>query len=150
MKQKITPESPKVATKKALGREEIERRHLVRRKAKFLEVYRKTGMVKLAAEAVGVERSTPRDWARKDPDFEKAWEESEPYIADHLEDVAIKRAEAGSDTLTIFLLKGFRKKRHRERYDIHNQTELVCKIRATDLTDDQLAEIIAKGEDDVE
>lgn len=86
-----------------------------RKKARFLDAYRACGMVSEAARRVKVGRSTVYEWRKEDPAFAAAWDDIDAALADELEAEAIRRAKAGSDTLLIFLLKGLKPERYRER-----------------------------------
>jgi len=84
-----------------------------------LEAYARRGNVTAACLAANVGRTTWYTWRNTDPDFDSAVAEAEQAAADFLEDVAVQRATAGpspSDTLLIFLLKGIRPEKYRERY----------------------------------
>jgi transposase-like protein len=96
------------------------------KRAAFLAVLAKGYSVTAAVEAAGLARSTVYAWRESDPAFAQAWEEAEESGTDRLEDVAYQRATDGvlepvyqggrlvgevrkvSDTLAIFLLKGRR------------------------------------------
>jgi transposase-like protein len=123
------------------------------------------GNVSRACEAVDISRFTAYSWRDDDPHFAAEWERAKEAGVDALEDEARRRAFEGtakpvfhqgvqcgtiqeySDTLTIFLLKGARPEKYRERVS----TELTGKDggpvqikRAADMTDDELA-LIAQG-----
>ena len=83
----------------------------------------------------GIDRGTHYDWLRKDPEYRAQFEAAQVQAADRLEDEAVRRAYEGverpvtvagkrelvrkySDTLLIFLLKGLRPAKYRERYDV--------------------------------
>jgi hypothetical protein len=109
----------------------------------FLTVLRESGNVRLASESVGIERSTAYDFRNSDDVFAAEWERAQDDAADLLEQEARRRAHDGweepvfgslgnnrgsgeigtvrkySDTLLIFLLKGAKPEKYRER----NQTE---------------------------
>jgi len=106
-----------------------------------LAVYRIGGNVTLAANKAGVDRRTIARLRLADPTFEEAWEEAREESADLLEIEARRRALEGWDepvfgsggpgkgteevgvvrkydtTLLIFLLKGERPEKYRERFD---------------------------------
>jgi hypothetical protein len=110
-------------------------------KAAFLDEFRARGRVDKAAEAVGIARTTPYEWAKKDKEFATAWEEGKPFAAGILEDEAFRRGHEGtlkpvfyqgeecgvireySDTLLIFLLKGLKPDKYRERYDMRSDNK---------------------------
>jgi len=84
----------------------------------------------------GIDRGTHYDWLRKDPEYRAQFEAATDQAAQALEDEAVRRAYEGidkpvyqmgkqvgvireySDTLLIFLLKGLRPAKYRERYDV--------------------------------
>lgn len=108
-------------------------RYREQRKQKFLRALAECGVITDAAKVAGVERKTVYRWREQDPDFAKAWDEAEQEAADKLEREAIRRAVEGveepvfhqgkivgyvrkySDTLLIFLLKGYKPERYKER-----------------------------------
>lgn len=84
-----------------------------------LRAYVEVGTVTAAMQAIGMSRRTWYHWQDGDPDFRDAAQDAEQAAADRLEAVAIARAtkaEGASDTLLIFLLKGMRPEKYRERY----------------------------------
>lgn len=89
-----------------------------RQKKAFLEDFATHGTVTAGAKAAGCGRRTVYDWLARDEEFRKAFAESEQQAIDGLEREAVKRAFAGSDTLLIFLLKGNRPTKYRERVDV--------------------------------
>jgi hypothetical protein len=97
----------------------------------FLETIRKTGNVRLAAHAAGVDRSTPYQRARRDQAFAEAWAAAEQDAIDTLEAEARRRALATSDTLLMFLLRAHRPERYRDtvnvRVDLRRGAEEVAK-----------------------
>jgi hypothetical protein len=84
----------------------------------------------------GIDRGTHYDWLRKDREYRAQFEAATDQAAQALEDEAVRRAYEGverpvyqmgkqvgvireySDTLLIFLLKGLRPAKYRERYDV--------------------------------
>lgn len=133
----------------------------LKKRKKFLLALEDTGNVTEAATQVGITRQTVYGARRRDPAFAKLMEESAGVAADRLEREAFRRACEGwdepvhyqglptsivrkySDTLLIFLLKGARPEKYRERYDVKSKGEVVIH-KAEDLSDDALAAIVAK------
>ncbi|OJU90986.1 MAG: terminase [Burkholderiales bacterium 66-5] len=94
------------------------------------------GSVTRACRAVGISRQTAYEWRSNSPEFAKAWEVAKAQGMDALEDEATRRAFEGfdkpvtfqgevrdtvreySDTLLIFLLKGGKPEKYRERAEI--------------------------------
>jgi hypothetical protein len=104
---------------------------------KFLKKLRETGgNVSRACKAEGIGRRTAYEWRAADEAFARAWDEAVEAGLDDLEQEAYRRAFKGtrkpvyqkgacvgyireySDTLTIFLLKGGRPEKFRERFDV--------------------------------
>ena len=98
------------------------------------------GNVSEAARIAGVNRTTPDEWRAEDRDFEEAWESALEEAADELEKEARRRAVEGvdepvyyqgevvgsikkfSDVLLIFLIKGARPAKYRERFDVRHSS----------------------------
>jgi hypothetical protein len=92
------------------------------KKAEFIEALRETGNVTKASESLLVAPKTFYAYRKSDPDFAAAWDsayaDGQQRLADDLEHEAITRATSGkSDTLLIFLLKGLKPDKYRERYE---------------------------------
>ena len=68
-----------------------------------------------AAETANLSRTALYDWRKDDPDFAADWEIAFEKGVDALEAEAFKRAFAGSDTLLIFLLKGNKSAKYKDR-----------------------------------
>jgi hypothetical protein len=101
----------------------------------FLEVLRQSANVSKACKAAGIGRTAAYEWAKNDSAFALAWDEALEEASDSLEEEARRRAVKGttrpvyqggkkvgsiqeySDTLLIFLLKGARPQKYRERYE---------------------------------
>lgn len=106
----------------------------------FLTAYVETSNISNACISAGIDRSTFYAW-KVDAEFAKAFEVAEQQAGDALEAEAARRAKEGvrrpvlykgeivvidgeplyeheySDTLLIFLLKGIKPEKYRERYD---------------------------------
>ncbi len=87
------------------------------KKRAMLIAYARTGNISQACAAVGIGRRSHYDWLDSDDDYAAAFRQAGEDAADALEAEARRRAFEGSDTLLIFLLKGLRPERYRERYD---------------------------------
>jgi hypothetical protein len=87
-------------------------------KAVFLEALRQHGQVTKAAKRARIGRMTAYRERDADPVFAQAWRDALDIGVDALEDEARRRAFDGSDTLLIFLLKGHRPERYRERQHV--------------------------------
>lgn len=102
----------------------------------FLAALGKTGVVVHAATAAKIERKEAYRLREKDPKFAQEWAEALEAATDVLEAEAVRRAVTGvkkpvyqggervgyvqeySDTLLIFLLKGAKPDKYRERFDV--------------------------------
>lgn len=106
----------------------------------FLVAYVESANITKACIAASINRSTFYEW-KKDSEFAKSYELAEQQAGDMLESEAARRAQEGvrrpvlykgevvvidgeplyeheySDTLLIFLLKGVKPEKYRERYD---------------------------------
>jgi hypothetical protein len=120
------------------------------KKRAFLTSYAVAGNITLACEAAGIGRRTYYDWTEHDQEFSAALGLAREEAADRLEDAARQRAVAGvvketpiyhdghlidtvvetkySDTLLIFLLKGVRPEKYRERLDVQHTGEPPTKV----------------------
>jgi hypothetical protein len=109
----------------------------IKKASQFLEVLRQTGgNVSRACAAIELTRTRAYEWRAADPLFAEAWDEAVEFGTDELEEEARRRAFSGvdepvfyqgemcgevrkySDTLLIFLLKGRRPDKYRERVQI--------------------------------
>lgn len=90
-------------------------------RARFLEAVRKNGNVTQVCDDLGLTRSAIYTWRDEDPAFRDAWEDAMALGVDALEDEARRRAFAGSDLLMIFMLKGAKPDKYRDRstVDVH-------------------------------
>lgn len=101
----------------------------------FLSALSEAGVVRYACKAAGVDSGLVYARRQVDPGFAAAWAEALEDAADLLESEAVRRGRDGivehivgkggevyentkySDTLLIFLLKGARPEKYRERFD---------------------------------
>ena len=118
-----------------------------KKRAAFLAELAARGNVSDAAAAAGVPRQTVYDWRAADPAFAAAWDAALDQAADTMEREAFRRAVEGveepvygrvakdsdgeigritkySDTLLIFLLKGARPEKYRERQQVEHAGRL--------------------------
>jgi hypothetical protein len=82
----------------------------------FLATYRGMGVIGHACSALKIPRSTLQSWIAREPEFKAALELAEEDAIDRLEAEALRRAYEGSDVLLIFLLKGARPNKYRDRW----------------------------------
>ena len=119
----------------------------LKKASEFLDVLRQTGgNVSRACAAIDLTRTRAYEWRAADPLFAEAWDEAVELGTDELEEEARRRAFRGvdepvfyqgevcgeirkySDTLLIFLLKGRRPEKYRERAEITGQMEHTHKV----------------------
>lgn len=135
-----------------------------KKEAEFLAVLRETGgNVSRACNAISLTRTRVYEWRTADPVFAIAWDEAVELGTDELEEEARRRALEGvdepvfyqgeacgmvrkySDTLLIFLLKGRRPEKYRERTEITGKDGGPIQIsKAEELSDDELAAIAGR------
>lgn len=103
------------------------------KKRAFLVAYSEVGNISRAAEIAGVSRQIHYHWLKEDTDYEEAFMQADQQACDRLEQEARRRAVEGvtkpvyqggkqvgtvqeySDTLLIFLLKGARPEKYKDR-----------------------------------
>lgn len=113
--RKTKKKTAKKATKRTKTAAQVEHS----KKAKALAKYVEFGTVAAACRAVGIGRTTWYYWRTHDKEFDIAVQEAEETVADDLEQAAIARARQGkSDTLMIFLLKGLRPEKYKDRREL--------------------------------
>jgi hypothetical protein len=106
------------------------------RQRAFLASFEITGQIKSAAKAVGIDRDRHYEWLEKVEGYPEAFKAAQEKAADALEDEAVSRAKEGvldavfyqgkpvgarriySDGLMMFLLRGMRPDKYRERRDV--------------------------------
>ena len=74
----------------------------------FCTALRTGKSIAAAASAAGVGRRTVYGWRENDPAFAAGWDEAFEVGSDYLEDLALQRAEAGSERLLLALLRARR------------------------------------------
>ncbi len=114
--------------------------HRVWRKA-FLKSLADCGIVRAACEEAGVDPKTAYNNRNSDPEFAAQWQASLDLAADALESEIRRRAFAGSDLLAIFLMKGLRPEKFREKV-------FISSAQLDKLIERELATL--KGEDEQE
>lgn len=106
------------------------------------------GNVSRACQAIDVARLTAYRWREEDPEFAADWDKAKAAGLDALEDEAIRRAFEGidkpivhqgfitdtvkeySDTLAIFLLKGGKPEKYKDRVEHSGQVDIAARIVA--------------------
>lgn len=94
----------------------------------FLKALCEGGSVSEGAKKAGVGRTQLYKKRKENKEFEMLWEDALEQGTDFLEDVAKNRAVEGSDTLLIFLLKGRRPEKFRERFDIDQKVSATLEV----------------------
>lgn len=89
------------------------------RKETFLLILSQGNSITAAARAIGVSRQAIYNYRDHDAAFKRAWDNAIEEGLDTLEDEAIKRAKKSSDLLLMFLLKGGRPDKFKDRVDIN-------------------------------
>ena len=135
-----------------------------KKKREFLAVLLERGNVSAAARAVAVSKSTLYEHRKADPQFAAAWDDVKEEFLDGLEEEAARRAKEGveepvyqggklvghvvkrSDVLLMFLLKGGRPEKFRERHEFTGAegsplmqpiADAILKIYGDDASDSQ-------------
>ncbi len=98
------------------------------KKRKFLELLAELGNATHAAEGIDVTRQCLYNARKNDPEFAEAWGAAHDLGNESLEDIARQRAKDGSDTLLIFLLKGARPEKYRERFEANVTGNLTIEV----------------------
>jgi hypothetical protein len=112
--------------------------------AKFLAALRLGKSIAAAARAAGIGRRTSYDWRDRDPAFASAWDEAWDVGTDHLEDLALKGAERGSERLLLALLKARRPERYARTVVEHEGNLEVVLRHAAESLDQKIARLAAR------
>lgn len=111
---------------------------------RFLVLLSEYGNVTIAAQGAGINRLTAYRHRHADPQFARQWEGALELGTDGLEDEARRRAANGSDVLLIFLLKGLRPEKYRER--VEQRAVMITPEQAQQMSQDELeAELKRRG-----
>ncbi len=81
---------------------------------RFIESFRASGIVRLAASSAGIDRDTVYKRRWRDPGFAADWAQAREDAIDVLEAEARRRALSGSDTILMFLLRANRPAMYRD------------------------------------
>ena len=87
------------------------------KKRAFLAAFSRSGSLSQAAKRAGVDRRTHYNWLKSDQLYAVAFHEAVHEAGDALEDKLNEMAHDGNATAAIFLLKGLRPEKYRERYE---------------------------------
>ena len=88
--------------------------------------------MRVSAHGAGIDWSTAYRSRRRSPRFAAQWDAAIEEAADELEAEARRRAMATSDTLLIFLLKGARPERYRDRQLVEHRIDdasVIARVR---------------------
>ena len=127
-------------------------------KIPFIEALKKNGNVRDSCALANIDRTTAYEHRNSDLAFRKLWEDALDDAADSLEAEAVRRARDGvdepvfymgaecgairkySDTLLIFLLKGIRPEKYRERVsvDVNYKQQFEIFVAKNNLTKEQI------------
>ena len=110
-----------------------------------IDAYREYGTVSAACLAADIGRSTWYRWKKEDAEFAEAVAEAEEDVADSLEKEAIRRAKESSDTLLIFLLKGHKPEKYKDRVHQDISGELTVKNIPDDELESRLTQLLGKA-----
>jgi hypothetical protein len=112
--------------------------------ARFLDALRKAKSIGAAAHAAGVDRRTVYRWREADAAFGECWDEAWDVGTDHLEDIALRAAQRGSERVLIALLRSRRPERF-ARTDVHHAGSLELTLNnAAAALDAKLARLARK------
>ncbi len=75
--------------------------------------------IRAACQAAGISKTAAFAWRNDDAAFAATWDEAIEAGTETLEDEAVRRALAGSDTMLIFMLKARRPSVYREPRTLH-------------------------------
>lgn len=84
--------------------------------------------VTAACQAEGIGRTGYYAWINDDPEFKAQAEAAIEAGTDRLEDVARRRAMNQSDTLLIFLLKGRRPDKFKDRLESKQENDVTVRV----------------------
>jgi hypothetical protein len=109
------------------------------KKRAFLAAYSRCGSLSRAAKRAGVDRRTHYNWKKADPDYRDALLQATIEAGDALEDKLMDLAhDEGNVTAAIFLLKGLRPEKYKDR----NETTFQWDGDPGKLTEPQLEKVI--------
>jgi hypothetical protein len=81
----------------------------IKQKEQFIELFKKTPIVQIVCERVGISRATYYRWQKEDSSFYteivKSEQEGRSFLNDAMESILIQKAKDGDTTALIFYLK---------------------------------------------
>jgi hypothetical protein len=99
-----------------------------KKRGRFLEVLAGGGSVTAGAAAIAVSRTALYNLRASDDSFAAEWDAAIEAGTDALEDEAVKRAKESSDTLLIFLLKGRRPQKFKDKVELGGEISHTHKV----------------------
>ena len=100
------------------------------KRERFCSILADGSSVTAAAKAIDVSRASLYSARALDPEFAAAWDEAIESGTDTLEDGAVKRAKNSSDPLLMFLLKGRRPEKFKDRSAVDSTVKAEMKLTA--------------------
>lgn len=120
-----------------------------RLKKPFLNAFSKCGTILRAAEAVGIDPGTHREWLLNDLAYAAAFNTANGDVTENLESKAYRMALEGNPTMLIFLLRSRKPEMYMERFKHEVQSEqlgrlvgLVTSILRRRLSQEQIENIM--------
>lgn len=107
------------------------------KKRAFLAAFSRYPSISKAAKRAKIDRRTHYDWLSDDPEYVKAFAAAREEGAEALEDAMTDVAFDGNVTAAIFLLKGLKPEKYREKIDSRHSGEVAVK-RIIGVPDDEL------------
>ena len=107
------------------------------KKRAFLSAFSRCGSISTAAKRVKIDRRTHYNWLAEDPWYKDAYKQAVQEAGDALEDKLNELALEGNVTAAIFLLKGLRPHKYKER----SQVDLL-KINSLDDVPENLLKLV--------
>src|SRR5277367_3403342 len=105
------------------------------KKRAFLAAFSRCGSLGQAAKRAGIDRRSHYHWLKFDPLYDEAFHQAVREAGDALEDKLNEMVHDGNTTAAIFLLKGLRPEKYKDR----QAHEVMWDGDPTKLTDAQLA-----------
>lgn len=94
------------------------------KKCAFLAAFSRCGSLSKAAKRAKVDRRTHYNWLKDDAGYVQAFRQAVIEAGDSLQDKLTEMAFDGNVTAAIFLLKGLKPERFRERIEVRNIQDL--------------------------
>lgn len=98
------------------------------KRAAFLEELATGNSITAASQLAGFARTAAFKWRNEDEAFAADWEDAVEAGTDTLEDIAVARAKDKSDLLLIFMLKGRRPEKFKDRAEVEHKGNVVFKM----------------------